>query len=128
MMHSGIDAVDIDIQPQTSYNEYMSIFYISFILVVSFFVLNMFVGVVVENFQNCQSQQELEYPKSDNTKTQEQKSALQDEDSSYFSSFSPWRIQIHHICTNKYFELSITILVILNVLTMSLEYYRMPHV
>lgn len=38
----------------------MLLFFISFLLIVSFFVLNMFVGVVVENFHKCRQQQEEE--------------------------------------------------------------------
>ena len=35
-------------------------YFISFLLLVGFFVLNMFVGVVVENFHKCQERQEKE--------------------------------------------------------------------
>lgn len=38
----------------------MLIYFISFLLIVSFFVLNMFVGVVVENFHKCRQDQEEE--------------------------------------------------------------------
>ena len=36
------------------------LYFISFILLVGFFVLNMFVGVVVENFHRCREEQEKE--------------------------------------------------------------------
>ena len=38
----------------------MLLYFISFLLIVSFFVLNMFVGVVVENFHKCRQHQEVE--------------------------------------------------------------------
>jgi hypothetical protein len=38
----------------------MLLYFISFLLIVSFFVLNMFVGVVVENFHKCRQHQEAE--------------------------------------------------------------------
>jgi hypothetical protein len=38
----------------------MLLYFISFLLIVSFFVLNMFVGVVVENFHKCRQNQEEE--------------------------------------------------------------------
>ena len=38
----------------------MLLYFISFLLIVSFFVLNMFVGVVVENFHKCRQDQEEE--------------------------------------------------------------------
>lgn len=47
-------------QPVTNNNPWMLLYFISFLLIVSFFVLNMFVGVVVENFHKCRQHQEAE--------------------------------------------------------------------
>lgn len=47
-------------QPVTNHNPWMLLYFISFLLIVSFFVLNMFVGVVVENFHKCRQHQEEE--------------------------------------------------------------------
>lgn len=47
-------------QPKTNYNEWCLLYFISFLLLVGFFVLNMFVGVVVENFHKCRENQEME--------------------------------------------------------------------
>lgn len=48
------------LQPIRNNDPWMLLFFISFLLIVSFFVLNMFVGVVVENFHKCRQQQEEE--------------------------------------------------------------------
>ena len=47
-------------QPIINYNEWCLFYFISFLLLVGFFVLNMFVGVVVENFHKCRESQEQE--------------------------------------------------------------------
>lgn len=47
-------------QPIMNHNPWMLLYFISFLLIVSFFVLNMFVGVVVENFHKCRQHQEAE--------------------------------------------------------------------
>lgn len=47
-------------QPVTNYSEWRLLYFIAFILLVGFFVLNMFVGVVVENFHRCREEQEKE--------------------------------------------------------------------
>lgn len=47
-------------QPIVNYNEWRLLYFIAFILLVGFFVLNMFVGVVVENFHRCREEQEKE--------------------------------------------------------------------
>lgn len=48
------------IQPKVNHNEWRLLYFISFLLLVAFFVLNMFVGVVVENFHKCRESQEQE--------------------------------------------------------------------
>lgn len=48
------------LQPVQNHNPWMLLYFISFLLIVSFFVLNMFVGVVVENFHKCRQHQEEE--------------------------------------------------------------------
>jgi len=55
IMYSGVDAVGVDKQPQPNYNEPMILYFVIFLLVGGFFILNMFVGVIVENFQRAQS-------------------------------------------------------------------------
>ena len=46
------------VQPQVNHNEWCLLYFISFLLLVGFFVLNMFVGVIVENFHKCRLSQE----------------------------------------------------------------------
>jgi voltage-dependent calcium channel T type alpha-1G len=60
IMYNGLDAVGLDQQPVINYSEWRLLYFISFILLVGFFVLNMFVGVVVENFHRCREEQEKE--------------------------------------------------------------------
>ncbi|CAJ0915153.1 unnamed protein product [Ranitomeya imitator] len=60
IMYDGLDAVATNVQPIRNHNPWMLLYFISFLLIVSFFVLNMFVGVVVENFHKCRQHQEAE--------------------------------------------------------------------
>lgn len=60
IMYNGLDAVGEDLQPIINHSEWRLLYFISFILLVGFFVLNMFVGVVVENFHRCREEQEKE--------------------------------------------------------------------
>jgi len=48
------------VQPRVNHNEWCLLYFISFLLLVGFFVLNMFVGVIVENFHKCRETQEQE--------------------------------------------------------------------
>ncbi|KAF1318920.1 Voltage-gated ion channel, partial [Globisporangium splendens] len=50
IMLAGVDATEIDMQPIPNYREGWTLFFIAFILVGKFFVVQLFVGVVIENF------------------------------------------------------------------------------
>lgn len=49
-MHFGVDSVGIEMQPIKNNQPFMSVYYMLFILVGDFFVLNLFVGVVISTF------------------------------------------------------------------------------
>ena len=50
LMQAGVDAVGVDLQPKRDANLYANLFFISFIIFGSFFTLNLFVGVIIDNF------------------------------------------------------------------------------
>uniref|UniRef100_A0A8C2F2Q4 Voltage-dependent T-type calcium channel subunit alpha n=1 Tax=Cyprinus carpio TaxID=7962 RepID=A0A8C2F2Q4_CYPCA len=128
IMYDGLDAVAVDQQPIRNHNPWMLLYFISFLLIVSFFVLNMFVGVVVENFHKCRQDQEEEEARQREEKRQKRmekrrRKALQ---RPYYADYSPTRLYIHTVCTSHYLDLFITIIIAINVLTMSMEHYRQP--
>jgi voltage-dependent calcium channel T type alpha-1G len=129
-MYNGIDAVDIDRQPIRNYNEPKLVYFISFLLLVGFFVLNMFVGVVVENFHKCRAEQEREEKARRTAKRAKkiERKRRRMREIPYYAHFSPWRRRLHDICSSKYFDLIIAAVIGLNVVTMSLEFYLMPPV
>lgn len=51
IMYSAIDARGANLQPKLDSNPTAALFFVAFLLVVGYFVLNMVVGVLVENFQ-----------------------------------------------------------------------------
>uniref|UniRef100_A0A7N8X6J6 Voltage-dependent T-type calcium channel subunit alpha n=1 Tax=Mastacembelus armatus TaxID=205130 RepID=A0A7N8X6J6_9TELE len=140
IMYDGLDAVGVDQQPIMNYNPWMLLYFISFLLIVAFFVLNMFVGVVVENFHKCRRHQEAEEAKRREEKRlkrmekkrRSKEKELNDSGSShgaskpYYSDYSPTRLLIHKMCTSHYLDLFITIVIGLNVITMSMEHYQQP--
>uniref|UniRef100_A0A673M022 Voltage-dependent T-type calcium channel subunit alpha-1G-like n=1 Tax=Sinocyclocheilus rhinocerous TaxID=307959 RepID=A0A673M022_9TELE len=147
IMYDGLDSVGVDQQPVMNYNPWMLLYFISFLLIVAFFVLNMFVGVVVENFHKCRRHQEAEEAKlreEKRLKRMEKKRRSKEKDyfmippcshgsseaqsKPYYSDYSPTRLLIHKMCTSHYLDLFITIVIGLNVITMSMEHYKQPKV
>ncbi|KAM6939496.1 voltage-dependent T-type calcium channel subunit alpha-1I [Xenentodon cancila] len=128
IMYHGLDAVGIDQQPTTNNNPWMLLYFISFLLIVSFFVLNMFVGVVVENFHKCRQHQEVEEARRREEKRQRrmEKKRRKAQKLPYYSSYGQIRLAIHALCTSHYLDLVITFIICINVITMSLEHYSQP--
>ncbi|XP_023310380.1 voltage-dependent T-type calcium channel subunit alpha-1H [Anoplophora glabripennis] len=128
IMYTGLDAVGVDKQPVVNYSEWRLLYFISFILLVGFFVLNMFVGVVVENFHRCREEQEKEerIRKAAKRALQMEKRRRKMNEPPYYINYSPWRLDIHKIVTSKYFDLAIALVIGLNVITMATERYKMP--
>jgi len=50
VMNRGIDSVGIDMEPQVNHNLYWAFFFMFFIILGNFLILNLFVGVVVSTF------------------------------------------------------------------------------
>uniref|UniRef100_A0A3B4FBI7 Voltage-dependent T-type calcium channel subunit alpha n=1 Tax=Pundamilia nyererei TaxID=303518 RepID=A0A3B4FBI7_9CICH len=135
IMYDGLDAVGVDQQPIMNYNPWMLLYFISFLLIVAFFVLNMFVGVVVENFHKCRRHQEAEEAKRreekrlkrmEKKRRSKEKELAEAQSKPYYSDYSPTRLLIHKMCTSHYLDLFITIVIGLNVITMSMEHYQQP--
>jgi voltage-dependent calcium channel T type alpha-1G len=128
IMYSGLDAVGIDQQPRQNFNEWRLIYFISFLLLVGFFVLNMFVGVVVENFHRCRAEQEKEErarrAAKRAKKIEERRRKMMQ--TPYYIHYSPPRMMVHKMVTSKYFDLAISAVIGLNVITMAMEFYMMP--
>ncbi|XP_060523337.1 voltage-dependent T-type calcium channel subunit alpha-1H-like isoform X2 [Cylas formicarius] len=129
IMYTGLDAVGVDRQPVTNYNEWRLLYFISFILLVGFFVLNMFVGVVVENFHRCREEQEKEerIRRAAKRALQLEKRRRKMNEPPYYIDYAPWRLFIHKIVTSKYFDLAIAAVIGFNVITMATESYKMPN-
>ncbi|XP_048575597.1 voltage-dependent T-type calcium channel subunit alpha-1G isoform X2 [Nematostella vectensis] len=126
IMHHGIDAVDVDVQPIVNYAEWRLVYFIPFLLLGGFLVLNMIVGVVVENFQRCRERMDEEEQARPHRKGKKARNQMQAEDSLYYESYGPLRLKIHFICTHRNWDITIAAIICINVICMSLEHYKMP--
>ena len=57
VMYDGVDAVGIDMQPVENHSVGTIAFFLVFMIVGSFFVLNLFIGVVLDNFLQVSSEE-----------------------------------------------------------------------
>ncbi|KAG8506345.1 Voltage-dependent T-type calcium channel subunit alpha-1H, partial [Galemys pyrenaicus] len=132
IMYDGLDAVGVDQQPVPNHNPWMLLYFISFLLIVSFFVLNMFVGVVVENFHKCRQHQEAEEALRREQKRlrrlerRRRSSPAEAQRRPYYADYAPARRAVHSLCASHYLDLVVTFVIGLNVIAMSVEHYNQP--
>jgi voltage-dependent calcium channel L type alpha-1D len=59
VMYSGIDSRGIDLQPKKDANIATIIYFVAFMVMGSQFIINLFVGVVIDNFNTIKEKEEL---------------------------------------------------------------------
>jgi hypothetical protein len=60
MMYIGVDTTGVDMQPSQGASPWMVIYFVIFMVVGSLFVMNMFVGVVIDYFNTEKAKQMAE--------------------------------------------------------------------
>ncbi|KAM8910907.1 voltage-dependent T-type calcium channel subunit alpha-1H-like isoform 2-T2 [Spinachia spinachia] len=128
LMYDGLDAVGVDQQPVINHNEWMLLFFISF-MIVSFFLLDMFIGVMVDTFHNCQKQQKKLAAEAKNRSqcgAGAPGEAEVPQQTPYQASYSRMRLSIHTLCTSHQLDLFMAVLIFISVLIMAVEHYQQP--
>uniref|UniRef100_A0AAQ4REY1 Ion transport domain-containing protein n=1 Tax=Gasterosteus aculeatus aculeatus TaxID=481459 RepID=A0AAQ4REY1_GASAC len=127
LMYDGLDAVGVDQQPMINYNVWILPFFISF-MIVSYFLLDMFIGVMVHTFHDCQKKQNK---LSEEARNSLRRGAGEDvaevpKETPYQASYSRMRLSIHTLCTSGPLDLFIAVLIVISVLIMAVEHYQEP--
>ncbi|GMF33384.1 unnamed protein product [Phytophthora lilii] len=126
IMLTSIDATEIDMQPIPNYRERWAFFFIAFILVGTFFVMQLFVGVVIENFNNMKEKLDGTYLLS-----HIQREWLNINEAmlnlrpvrKLKAPFHMTRRALFRIALNPILEISITGCVLLNTVFMAMDYF-----
>ncbi|XP_061173087.1 sodium channel protein para-like isoform X2 [Saccostrea echinata] len=129
VMTDAIDSTDIDLQPDPEVNVYMYLYFVFFIIFGSFFTLNLFIGVIIENFnqQKKKAGGSLEMFMTDDQKKYYMAMKRMSSKSPQKSIPRPSNIimgWIFDAVTNQKFDIGIMIIIMLNMLTMALEHYN----
>ncbi|XP_060930187.1 sodium channel, voltage gated, type VIII, alpha subunit a isoform X11 [Limanda limanda] len=125
IMYAAVDSREVEDQPDYEVNIYMYIYFVVFIIFGSFFTLNLFIGVIIDNF----NQQKKKFGGQDIFMTEEQKkyyNAMKK-----LGSKKPQKpiprpqnmIQgmVFDFVQQQVFDISIMILICLNMVTMMVE-------
>ncbi|XP_028927611.1 sodium channel protein type 3 subunit alpha isoform X4 [Ornithorhynchus anatinus] len=125
IMYAAVDSRDVKQQPVYEDNLYMYLYFVIFIIFGSFFTLNLFIGVIIDNF----NQQKKKFGGQDIFMTEEQKkyyNAMKKLGSKKPQKPIPrpankFQGMIFDFVTRQVFDISIMILICLNMVTMMVE-------
>ncbi|KAF6299614.1 sodium voltage-gated channel alpha subunit 4 [Rhinolophus ferrumequinum] len=125
IMYAAVDSREKEEQPQYEVNIYMYLYFVIFIIFGSFFTLNLFIGVIIDNF----NQQKKKFGGKDIFMTEEQKkyyNAMKKLGSKKPQKPIP-RPQnkilgkVYDFVTKQMFDIMIMVLICLNMVTMMVE-------
>ncbi|XP_048808661.1 sodium channel protein type 2 subunit alpha-like isoform X1 [Lagopus muta] len=125
IMYAAVDSRDVEDQPKYEDNLYMYLYFVIFIIFGSFFTLNLFIGVIIDNF----NQQKKKFGGQDIFMTEEQKkyyNAMKKLGSKKPQKPIPRPVNkfqgmVFDFVTKQVFDISIMILICLNMVTMMVE-------
>ncbi|XP_005944693.1 sodium channel protein type 2 subunit alpha isoform X3 [Haplochromis burtoni] len=125
IMYAAVDSRDLEEQPKYEVNLYMYLYFVIFIIFGSFFTLNLFIGVIIDNF----NQQKKKLGGQDIFMTEEQKkyyNAMKKLGSKKPQKPIPRPTNAFQGCvfdfiTKQAFDIVIMILICLNMVTMMVE-------
>ncbi|XP_047561281.1 sodium channel protein type 10 subunit alpha isoform X3 [Lutra lutra] len=125
IMYAAVDARDVNLQPKWEDNVYMYLYFVIFIIFGGFFTLNLFVGVIIDNF----NQQKKKLGGQDIFMTEEQKkyyNAMKKLGSKKPQKPIPRPLNkyqgfVFDIVTRQAFDIVIMVLICLNMITMMVE-------
>jgi len=121
-MQNGVDVVGPGKNMKAESNVAISLFFVSFILIGNFFILNMFVGVIVDSFQRSLDPSEIlggSAPEEITVIEEEE-----EEDSSFLNDYPEWRLSLFNFQATDRFDVVISAVIVLNLITMSCEHYQ----
>ncbi|XP_035662890.1 sodium channel protein type 9 subunit alpha-like isoform X2 [Branchiostoma floridae] len=130
IMYDAIDSTDVGLQPEYEINLFMYLYFVLFIIFGSFFTLNLFIGVIIENF-NAQKKKGGEGSSIDLFMTEDQKkyyAAMKKLGSKSPTKGIPRpanKVQafFYDVAMHQIFEIFIMIIIGLNMVSMMIEHY-----
>uniref|UniRef100_A0A8C0BDT9 Voltage-dependent L-type calcium channel subunit alpha n=1 Tax=Buteo japonicus TaxID=224669 RepID=A0A8C0BDT9_9AVES len=123
LLYMAIDTNAEDTGPVYNYRVEIAMFFIIYIILIAFFMMNIFVGFVIVTFQE---QGESEYKNCELDKNQRQcvQYALKARPLRCYIPKNPYQYQIWYVVTSSYFEYLMFFLILLNTICLGMQHYN----
>ncbi|XP_029343809.1 sodium channel protein 60E-like isoform X3 [Acyrthosiphon pisum] len=132
VMADAVDARGVDLQPEYEANLYAYIYFVIFIVCGAFFTLNLFIGVIIDNFNMLKKKYEggvLEMFLTESQKhyyTAMKKLGRKKPQKVIKRPVNQFMAIFYDLSNSRRFEIAIFVLIFLNMLTMGIEHYNQP--
>ncbi|NXI54348.1 CAC1S protein, partial [Chloroceryle aenea] len=123
LLYMAIDTNAEDKGPIYNYRVEIAMFFIIYIILIAFFMMNIFVGFVIVTFQE---QGESEYKNCELDKNQRQcvQYALKARPLRRYIPKNPYQYHIWYVVTSSYFEYLMFFLILLNTICLGMQHYN----
>ncbi|EAT36648.1 AAEL011280-PA, partial [Aedes aegypti] len=127
LLYVSIDSHEEDSGPIHNFRPIVAAYYIIYIIIIAFFMVNIFVGFVIVTFQN---EGEQEYKNCDLDKNQRNciEFALKAKPIRRYIPKHRIQYKVWWFVTSQPFEYMIFILIMINTITLSMKFYRQPEI
>ncbi|MGH0116584.1 UNVERIFIED_CONTAM: hypothetical protein FKN15_014784 [Acipenser sinensis] len=122
LLYRAIDSHSEDVGPIYNHRVEISIFFIIYIIIIAFFMMNIFVGFVIVTFQE---QGEKEYKNCELDKNQRQcvEYALKARPLRRYIPKNPYQYKVWYVVNSTYFEYLMFVLILLNTICLAMQHH-----
>ncbi|XP_022649428.1 muscle calcium channel subunit alpha-1-like isoform X5 [Varroa destructor] len=127
LLYVAIDSNTENVGPRMNYRPIVAVFFIVYIIIIAFFMVNIFVGFVIVTFQN---EGEQEYKNCELDKNQRNciEFALKARPVRRYIPKAKFQYKMWWFVTSQYFEYALFVLIMTNTLTLAMKFYNQPDV
>ncbi|XP_058629132.1 voltage-dependent L-type calcium channel subunit alpha-1C isoform X15 [Onychostoma macrolepis] len=122
LLYRAIDSHAEDIGPIYNYRVIISIFFIIYIIIIAFFMMNIFVGFVIVTFQE-QGEQEYKNCELDKNQRQCVEYALKARPLRRYIPKNPYQYKVWYVVNSTYFEYLMFTLILLNTICLAMQHH-----
>ncbi|CAF0948727.1 unnamed protein product [Didymodactylos carnosus] len=125
LLHQAVDSKTEGHGPVYNYRPFVALYFVAFIIVIAFFMVNIFVGFVIVTFQN---EGEQEYRNCELDKNQRKciEFALKSRPVKRYIPKNKTQLKIWWFITSPPFEYAIFALIMINTLCLAMKYHNQP--
>ncbi|KAL3189821.1 hypothetical protein MRX96_020846 [Rhipicephalus microplus] len=125
LLYVAIDSNEENHGPLYNYRPLVAVFFIVYIIIIAFFMVNIFVGFVIVTFQN---EGEQEYKNCELDKNQRNciEFALKAKPVRRYIPKARFQYKMWWFVTSQYFEYALFVLIMTNTLTLAMKFYGQP--